>query len=279
MFQCLLVKCIPTIRQTNFEKQTATQHNMSYNRTSRSCNKKTKTKTPFCTVCHAAGLSKAVYTSHYVRDRPGGVVVCPTLLKVECRYCHKTGHTPKHCPEIKAREERRAKAERRAAKRAEAKVAPKPKKTKKPEPTKKQASSNAFAALLSDSDDEGSTKQVTCCSKRVVAKKQPEFPALGGGKAMQVQVQVQVAPGSSWASMVTKAPKTVVKKATVAPVPSTAKKEKNNSGFRIRSWADEMDSDNEDDDWSVTNWSYKLDLQPDVDSDSDDEDDGSAWYS
>ena len=268
---------IPPTRLTNFEKQTATQHdNMSYNKTSRSNNK--KTKTPFCTVCHAAGLSKAVYTSHYVRDRPGGVVVCPTLLKVECRYCHKTGHTPKHCPEIKAREERRAKAERRAAKRAEAKVAPKPKKTKKPEPTKKQAS-NAFAAFLSDSDEEEPRKQVTCCSKRVVAKKQPEFPALGGGKAVQVQVQVQVAPGSSWASMVTKAPKPVVKKASVAPVPSTAKKEKSNNGFRMRSWADEMDSDIEDDDCSVGSWDYKLDLQPDVDGDSDEEeDDGTAWY-
>ena len=267
---------IPPTRLTNFEKQTATQHdNMSYNKTSRSNNK--KTKTPFCTVCHAAGLSKAVYTSHYVRDRPGGVVVCPTLLKVECRYCHKTGHTPKHCPEIKAREERRAKAERRAAKRAEAKVAPKPKKTKKPEPTKKQAS-NAFAAFLSDSDEEEPRKQVTCCSKRVVARaKQPEFPALGGGKAVQVQVQVQVAPGSSWASMVTKAPKPAIKKASVAPVPSTAKKEKSNNGFRMKSWAD---SDSEDeDDCSVTSWDYKLDLQPDVDGDSDEEeDDGTAWY-
>lgn len=233
-------------------------------------------KTPFCTVCHAAGLEKNAYTSHYVRDRPGGVVVCPTLLKVECRYCRKTGHTPKHCPEIKAREERRAKAERRAAKRAEAKVAPKPKKTKKQEPTKKQAS-NAFAALLSDSDEEEPPKQVTCCSRRVVARaKQPEFPALGGaGEAVHVQVQVQAAPASSWAAIVTKAPKPVAKKASVAPVPSTAKKVNSNNGFSMKSWAD-SDSE-EEDDCSVATWGYKLDLQPDVDGDSDEEDDGTAW--
>lgn len=239
---------------------------MSYSKTSRSniMNK----KTPFCTVCHSAGLDKNAYTSHYVRDRPGGVVVCPTLLKVECRYCHKTGHTPKHCPVIKAREERVAKAERRAAKRAEVKVAPKHKKTKKPEPTKKQAS-NAFAALLSDSDEEEPRKQVTCCSRRVVArvKQQPEeFPTLGGGEAVQVQVQVQAAPASSWAAMVAKEPSKpipVAKKASVASAPfHTAKKEKSssNNGFRMKSWAD---SDSEDD-YSVDSWDdYSLEEEPD----------------
>lgn len=239
---------------------------MSYNKSSRSNN--TNKKTPFCTVCHAAGLSKAVYTSHYVRDRPGGVVVCPTLLSVKCSYCHKTGHTPKHCPEIKAREERRAKAERRAAKRAETKVAPK---TKKQEPAKKQGS-NSFAAFLSDSDDEEPRKQVTCCSKRVVARvKKPEFPALGGGKAVQVQVQVQATPGSSWASMLTKPHKPTVKKAAAAtPQSSTVKKEKSNNGFRMKSWAD---SDSEDeDDCSIDSWHYQLDMQQDLD-----EDDDSAW--
>ncbi len=228
-----------------------------------------KTKTPFCTVCHAAGLSKAVYTSHYVRDRPGGVVVCPTLLSVKCSYCHKTGHTPKHCPEIKAREERRAKAERRAAKRAETKVAPAPKhkKTNKQEPAKKQGS-NSFAAFLSDSDDESPRKPVTCCSRRVVAKpKKPEFPALGGGQAVQVQVQVQAAPGSSWAAMVTKAPKPAVK-TTVAPVPSATNAKKSNKGFRMKSWADEMDSDIEDDECSVSSWG----------NEDGEEDDGTAWF-
>ena len=56
--------------------------------------------TPFCTVCHAAGKSMEEYTSHYVKNQPGphGVVVCPTLLSQECRYCHERGHTPKFCP-------------------------------------------------------------------------------------------------------------------------------------------------------------------------------------
>jgi hypothetical protein len=241
--QSLLVIDIPPTKLTNFEKQT---NNMSHNMNN-------KTKTPFCTVCHAAGLDETAYTSHYVRDRPGGVVVCPTLLKVECRYCHKTGHTPKHCPVIKSREERKAKI----AKRNEDKMAPKPKKKiemQKPKPAKKQ-NSNAFAALASDSSDDEDV--VTCCSKRVVAKtKHQEFPALGGKEA----VQVQTTPGSSWAAIVTKAsPKPPVKKASVASDSSTAKKEKSNHGFRMKSWAD---SDSEYDDcFSIDSWDDDFELE------------------
>jgi len=59
----------------------------------------------FCKVCKDAGKSEKEYTSHYVKDRPGpnGVVVCPLLLSLECRYCHAKGHTPKCCPVILAR--------------------------------------------------------------------------------------------------------------------------------------------------------------------------------
>ena len=55
---------------------------------------------PFCPCCKSAGKSKEEYTSHFVKDQPGphGVVVCPTLLSQECKYCHVKGHTPKFCP-------------------------------------------------------------------------------------------------------------------------------------------------------------------------------------
>ena len=58
------------------------------------------TNSPFCPCCKSAGKSKQEYTSHYVKDQPGpnGIVVCPTLLSQECRYCHEKGHTPKFCP-------------------------------------------------------------------------------------------------------------------------------------------------------------------------------------
>lgn len=42
-----------------------------------------------------ANKPKSVYSSHSVRQN--GVVVCPTLLSQECKYCHKKGHTVKFC--------------------------------------------------------------------------------------------------------------------------------------------------------------------------------------
>jgi len=65
--------------------------------------------TAFCNICRATGKSQAEYTSHYVRDKPGpkGVVCCPTLLAVECGYCHQYGHTPTHCPQVKMAEARK----------------------------------------------------------------------------------------------------------------------------------------------------------------------------
>jgi len=53
----------------------------------------------FCKVCQDAGKPESMYTSHFVRDRPGpdGKVVCPTLLSQNCRGCGKPGHTYKYC--------------------------------------------------------------------------------------------------------------------------------------------------------------------------------------
>ena len=64
---------------------------------------KKPTKGPFCKVCFDTGKPESVYTSHYVRDVPGenGVVVCPTLLDIQCRYCKKKGHTTSKCPILK----------------------------------------------------------------------------------------------------------------------------------------------------------------------------------
>jgi hypothetical protein len=62
---------------------------------------------PYCKVCFDAGKSTAEYTSHYVRDRPGGVVVCPTLLTQCCKYCKKPGHTPSQCPELEGKYQKR----------------------------------------------------------------------------------------------------------------------------------------------------------------------------
>ena len=71
--------------------------------------------TAYCKVCHDAGRPRHEYTSHFVKDKkgPDGKVVCPLLLNQECRYCHEKGHTPKECPEIKAKAERKREYEQR----------------------------------------------------------------------------------------------------------------------------------------------------------------------
>ena len=61
-----------------------------------------------CNYCKAAGKSEEEWSSHWVKDKVGGKVVCPALLANECGYCHAVGHTPKFCPKLKARDARRA---------------------------------------------------------------------------------------------------------------------------------------------------------------------------
>lgn len=56
-------------------------------------------KTPFCKICFDAKQTN--FNTHYVRDRPGGSVVCPYLLSLECSYCHENGHTVKYCDVLK----------------------------------------------------------------------------------------------------------------------------------------------------------------------------------
>jgi hypothetical protein len=51
----------------------------------------------FCKVCKDAGHPESVYTSHFVKDRPGGKIVCPHLLGLRCRHCGESGHTVKYC--------------------------------------------------------------------------------------------------------------------------------------------------------------------------------------
>ena len=75
---------------------------------------------PFCKVCRDAGKTEAVYTSHYVKSRDG-MVTCPTLKNLTCRYCKKNGHTISHCS---------------ALKQAEAQPKPKPEPKKQPQPKK-----------------------------------------------------------------------------------------------------------------------------------------------
>jgi len=73
------------------------QYNRKQFTTSKSAASKEVKK--FCKVCQDAGKPESMYTSHFVRDRPGpdGKVICPTLLSQNCRGCGKSGHTYKYC--------------------------------------------------------------------------------------------------------------------------------------------------------------------------------------
>jgi len=64
-----------------------------------------KSTKPFCKVCFDTGKSENEYRSHYVKNIPGpnGIVVCPTILSVECRYCKSIGHTVSKCPSLKSK--------------------------------------------------------------------------------------------------------------------------------------------------------------------------------
>jgi len=54
----------------------------------------------YCKVCQDAGKPESVYRGHNTRETrdPKSKVTCPTLLALNCRYCHENGHTVKYCP-------------------------------------------------------------------------------------------------------------------------------------------------------------------------------------
>jgi hypothetical protein len=81
---------------TNRSRIKMSQYNRKQFNTSKSASNEVK---KFCKVCQDAGKPESMYTSHFVRDRPGpdGKVVCPTLLSQNCRGCGKSGHTYKYC--------------------------------------------------------------------------------------------------------------------------------------------------------------------------------------
>jgi hypothetical protein len=93
------------------------------------------TNKPYCKVCHDAGKPEKEYTNHRLKDR-NGKTTCPTLLKTECRFCHKLGHMAKFCDAPKKKE----------------KIEYKPKEEKKP--VINSSFTNKFQSLSNDDDEE-----------------------------------------------------------------------------------------------------------------------------
>lgn len=109
-------------------------------------------KKPFCKVCYDTGKSAEIYNNHFVKDIPGpkGVVICPTLLSLECRYCKQKGHTVSKCPAV---------AEKRSHKKY-VKPTNVPEKNDKKPTTKRNT--NRFDLLETDDEtpDEATTPEV-----------------------------------------------------------------------------------------------------------------------
>ena len=103
-----------------------------------------KSVKPFCKVCFDAGKSEAEYSSHFVRNERGGKVVCPTLLNLNCTYCHKKGHTKSYCKDLKKEQKRSEKCFKRFEFETKEKTNTKKKVEKK----------NVFAALDSDGESD-----------------------------------------------------------------------------------------------------------------------------
>lgn len=146
-------------------------------------------KKPFCKVCQDAGKSESEYTSHYVRSMPDKsgktIVICPTLLATECRFCYKLGHTTKFCPVIEATK----KSEERAANRKQTEE-------KKPLP-KAKAPTNVFAGLADDSDSD--EEKVVKVSNKLINNVKEEFPSLGSKNFQEAKPAM-----SGWASVAAK---------------------------------------------------------------------------
>lgn len=67
----------------------------------------TKSYAKFCSFCFHSKRPEQEFSSHWVKDKKDGTVTCPLLLQNECGYCHEKGHTPKFCPRLASREQRR----------------------------------------------------------------------------------------------------------------------------------------------------------------------------
>lgn len=236
-----------------FRQQGNTRRNNSYRRNGGRGGRPAQKRTPFCKVCHDAGKSKEEYTSHYVKDRPGpeGKVCCPYLLSLTCRYCHKTGHTPNHCPEVRAKENRRSQPQTRCHsshdddgfQKVRTPKGRRPRRHDRNAPRKsagtmklgcqKLEPRNIFSSLAFAEPEETEVKE--------------DFPALK--KSEECCLPVEKPPAlTGWATMASKAP--VVKEEepvveTVSVAPGMHYKTLAEGG---KSWADMMDEEEEEED-------------------------------
>lgn len=206
---------------------------------------------PYCGVCYDSGLSEVEYTSHFIRDKPGldGIVICPTILSMVCKYCGESAHTQSHCPKVAREERERSKRqhERERAQRVASWEAVEAKKL----PSKAEAkSSGRFAGLCSDSESDSEPVKKSRPSKT----KEPleEYPMLSVKSTSKPTIKTSAKKSAvhpildciSNASGVVKSKPVLAARVVLAKIAPWVKSEDNASKMK-RSWADDSDDDEE----------------------------------
>lgn len=208
------------------------------------------TQTTICKVCFDVGKSEEEYTNHRVRDI-NGVVVCPTLLQVHCRYCDMVGHTVKYCSLRERDEKKREMFDARAI--YQAKIKDKTKSNGATAATAIQKS--IYAVLQSDSSDDESSGFEKVRAKKLKYKKPVLILTDATDAKAAPATATATAPLTGWAAIAVKPPAANAKakaKAnataeakTVAQIPNHARKVPQSVRKAMRSWADCSDTDSE----------------------------------
>jgi len=204
---------------------------------------------PFCKVCHDAGKPESEYTSHFVRSDtgPNSKVICPTLLAQECRYCCKIGHTVKFCPILIDQK----KTDTKTAKKCEFLEA----QVNKPITKKHKKKQNAFEVLDFESDTE---KEDINIYKNIMKQEQEkpkkeEFPALCSSKTVVVPVLSGYAniAAKSRSQFEAEQKQNIAEKYEKEMIERSIKGTKQVAKKEVpvvkKSWADNYDSDSDDD--------------------------------
>jgi hypothetical protein len=231
---------------------------MSYNNKSNS-GKSSNAKKSFCKVCQDAGKPESEYTSHFVRTLPDingkSIVTCPVLNSTECRYCCQLGHTSKFCPVIEKNEKRNKKDNYAAVQyqKSEQRIS-----AISTSASVENKYRGAFAALDCENDDVQAKKDIP------IIEKNDYFPALVAKQT--------VAPAGVWATIAAKPalpPPQVKQEVKPAGKPelkpylkqelkpylkqevkkevSEFLKQQVKKASAAKSWADESDTEDEDD--------------------------------
>jgi len=164
---------------------------------------------------------------------PNGVITCPTLASLECKYCHKQGHTVKHCTVLadrKKQEEKEAKRKEREEKIQEA-----PKK-----PVTNMFIKNIYECLGQDEEDTMDDLPELVPYTSVTDDVPPLIPVAAMSYASALASKPP-APSPAPVEMAYQ----VIEKAAPAPAPAV-KPMPTFDRLRMTNWADWSDSDEED---------------------------------